>query len=469
MVDIESYDFQKRTNIKEHNDLVAKINEIVDVINNTNLDTILPKISKLETDVSTIKATDSLQWTDIENLKTKNTEYDTHFGLNDTQIDGITKSLVSDVALMNGTTTGNVKIRIEREDAPSIDSDDYNIQKPTSVELVQGTAPSMMKAQITLSDGTVLISNDFMFTTEAIGQDVYISSFVFKNGDVAGTISADIGLSNGSTLTANNFVVPTDPNVTSAISDLQTRMTSVEGGSVGGLDELKAQVQTNTTNIGTLTTEIDDLDIRKADIDNSNQTIVAGTITATNITKGGVNVATVNDIPVVPDISGKVDIAQGTENAGKALVVGLDGNVTPAEVGGGKKLYTGSLSDLISFSYVGTNGPNTISILKDFDIEYIVAAGAYIYSVTASVKKFTGSYTGAGGTFYLGIANPCQSAVASNTDRNYIYINVFDGVLNSLHVKVSVGTDSSTTPTQLITDDPIPMNQKQYFYKIYTW
>ena len=68
MTDIEPYEYQRKTNLKEHNDLVAKINEIVDVINNTNLDTILPKISKLETDVSTIKATDSLQWTDIENL-----------------------------------------------------------------------------------------------------------------------------------------------------------------------------------------------------------------------------------------------------------------------------------------------------------------------------------------------------------------------------------------------------------------
>ena len=144
MVDIEPYEYQRKTNLKEHNDLVAKINEIVDVINNTNLDTILPKISKLETDVSTIKATDSLQWTDIENLKTKNTEYDTHFGLNDTQIDGITKSLVSDVALMNGTTTGNVKVRIERKDAPSIDSNDYNLQKPTSVELIPDISVSIL-------------------------------------------------------------------------------------------------------------------------------------------------------------------------------------------------------------------------------------------------------------------------------------------------------------------------------------
>ena len=226
MTDIEPYEYQRKTNIKEHNDIVGKINEIVNVINNNDLENIGPKI------------------------------------------EGITKTLLSDVVLMNGTTVGNMKVRIERKDTPSIDSNDYNIQKPTSVELVQGSAPAMIKAQITLSDGTVLISDDFMFTTEAIGQDVYISSFVFKNGNVAGTISADIGLSNGTTLTANNFAVPTDPNVTFAISDLNTRVSAIEGGS--GLNELKAAVA--------------DLQTNKADVDNRNQIIKTKVIDAYSMT-----------------------------------------------------------------------------------------------------------------------------------------------------------------------------------------
>lgn len=403
MVNIEPYQYQKVTNIKEHNDIVAKINEIVDVINNSGADTLGPRIDKLEQDVSGINATDSLQWqdiesvkgdigtitpkitkleqdvtdinstdavqnTDISNLKAKDSEQDNRLGSVDTEIDGITKSLVSDVAILNGTTSGNVKVRIGLQDAPSIDSVDYNIQKPTSVELVQGSAPAMVKAQITLSDGTVLISDDFMFTTEAIGQDVYISSFVFKNGNVAGTISADIGLSNGSTLTANNFAVPTDPNVTSAISDiqgkvstvenevsglkttvnghtttingldsevsdLQTRITAVEAGGVVGFNELKATVDGHTASISALDSDVADLQINKADVNNSNQSIVAGSISATNISKGGVGVATVNDIP---DISGKVNIAQGSGNAGKVLGINASGNVEPMNVSGGE-------------------------------------------------------------------------------------------------------------------------------------
>ena len=479
MADIEPYKQIQKTNIKEHNDLVAKINEIVDVVNQTNMETIAPKVDKLEQDVSVItandtvqdsdisslktktakleqdvsgiNATDSLQWNDIETVKTdistinpkiakleqdvtaikdidssqsnniksieaKNTEQDNTLATHATEITGITKSLVSDVALINGTTTGNVKVRVERKDAPSIDSNDYNIQKPTSVELVQGSAPAMVKAQITLSDGTVLISDDFMFTTEAIGQDVYISSFVFKNGNVAGTISADIGLSNGSTLTANNFVVPTDPNVTSSISDIQGRLTTVENDTDGlkttvnghttaindlnsdvsglkttvnghttainGLNSdvsgLKTTVNGHTTAINTLDSDVTNLMMTKADVDNTNQSIVAGSISATNIKKGGVNVATVNDIPVVPDISGKADLnnssqtivagtinatninkngvavattndipnisgkvdkAQGVSNAGKVLGSNASGNVEPITVKSGGEVW----------------------------------------------------------------------------------------------------------------------------------
>lgn len=469
MVNVEPYEYQRKTNLKEHNDLVAKINEIVDVVNQTNMETIAPRIDKLEQDVSEItakdsvqdsditslktktakleqdvsgiNATDSLQWNDIETVKTdigtinpkiakleqdvtaikdidssqsndiksikaKNTEQDNTLATHATEITGITKSLVSDVALINGTTTGNMKVRVERKDAPSIDSNDYNIQKPTSVELVQGSAPAMVKAQITLSDGTVLISDDFMFTTEAIGQDVYISSFVFKNGNVAGTISADIGLSNGSTLTANNFAVPTDPNVTSAISDLQgkvatvendvsglkttvsghttsinnidsevsdlqTRVTAVESDT-SGLNALKATVDGHTASISALDSDVANLQIDKADVNDSNQSIVAGSISATNITKGGVNVATVNDISGkadlnntgqtitagtinatninkngvavattddIPDISGKVNIAQGTANAGKVLGINSSGNVEPITIDSGGEVW----------------------------------------------------------------------------------------------------------------------------------
>ena len=209
----------------------------------------------------------------------------------ETQVIGVTESLVSDVEVLNGTTAGKFKVRIGREKAALIDSNDYDLSKVNSIELIQGSGPAMVKAQLTLSDGTVLRSDDFLFTTESIGTDVYISSFTFKAGNVDGTISADIGLNNGTTLEANNFVVPTDPSVVSTITDLQTRMSAVESGNgVSGLDALKATVETHTTEIAQLTDNVGNL------------------------------------------MTSKVNIAQGAENAGKMLGIGNDGNVAPIEI-----------------------------------------------------------------------------------------------------------------------------------------
>ena len=297
MADIEPYKQIQKTNIKEHNDLVAKINEIIDVINNTNLDAVVPKITALENDVSTINATDSLQWTDIENLKDSQSAQDVTIGNMDTQVKGVTEALVSGIAIIDGITMGNMKVRVEREKATPIDSNDYNIQKPVSMELIQGSGPSTFKAQITLSDGTIIRSDDFMFTTEAIGTDVYISSFVFKNGNVAGTISADIGLSNGTTIEANNFAVPMDPSLLNTVQDLSTRLSAVEGGQVGGLDELKATVDSHTASISAL-----DSDVANLMID-------------------------------------KVDVAQGVGNAGKVLGINSSGNVEPIEISSGGEVW----------------------------------------------------------------------------------------------------------------------------------
>ena len=180
----------------------------------------------------------------------------------ETQVTGVTESLVSGVEVLNGTTAGKFKVRIKREKASLIDSNDYDLSKVNSIELIQGSGPAMVKAQLTLSNGTVLRSDDFLFTTESIGTDVYISSFTFKAGNVDGTISADIGLNNGVTIEANNFLVPTDPNIISEINDLNTRVSAIEGGSE--LNELKAAVANLQTN--------------KADVDNGNQDITVNSI-----------------------------------------------------------------------------------------------------------------------------------------------------------------------------------------------
>lgn len=331
------------------------------------------------TDIENLKASDANQTNQINNLKqtvatdklateaaitdirNKDTVQDETLTNHSTQIQDITESLVSGVQIMSGTTTGEIKVRLERESATAIDSNNYNLGLPVSAEIIQGTGPSMFKIQITMSSGVKVMSNDFVFTTEAIGTDVYISSFTFKAGNQSGYLSADIGLNNGVVIEANNFLVPTDPNVTSAITDLQNRMTTVESTGVAGLNELKTTVDGHTTSINELNTDVANLTTNKADVNNGNQSITAGTVNATNINKGGVSVATVNDIP---DISGKVNIAQGTENAGKVLGIGVDGNVTPVDVGSSGEVW--EEVDLANFPTDWAIGDRFKLILKTY-------------------------------------------------------------------------------------------------------
>ena len=329
------------------------------------------------TDIDNLKASDANQTTQINNLKQsvatdklatesaiaglQNKDAAQDGTLNDHAIliQGITESLVSNVQIMPGTTTGEIKVRLERESAAAIDSNNYNLGLPVSAEIIQGTGPSMFKMQITMSTGVKVVSNDFVFTTEAIGTDVYISSFTFKAGNQNGYLSADIGLNNGVTIEANNFLVPTDPNVTSAIADLQSRVTAVEGGSVSGLDELKATVDGHTASISALDSDVANLQIDKAD---------ASTVeTLTNT------------------VNGKVNIAQGTNNSGKVLGINASGNVEPTEISSG-----GEVWEEINFSsfprnwVVGDRVKVQFSIKEDYStsINWTTAPSGSLSTVT---------------------------------------------------------------------------------------
>lgn len=389
---------EQNQKIEAYGDATTDINNLKasDANQNTEINKLKTTSTIHTTDINNLKASDTNQTTQINNLKqsvaadklatesaitglqSKDAEQDGTLTNHATLIQGITESLVSNIHIMPGTTTGDIKVRLDRESAAAIDSNDYNLGLPVSAEIIQGTGPSMFKIQITMSTGVKVVSNDFVFTTEAIGNDVYISSFTFKAGSQSGYLSADIGLNNGVTIEANNFLVPTDPNVTSAIADLQTRLTTVENSGVTDINALKTTVSEHTSEINTLNSDVANLMTDKADVNNNGQTITAGTINATNINKNGVSVATVNDIPAVPDISSKADlnnssqtiiagtvnatninkggasvatvndipdisvkvnIAQGTENAGKVLGINASGNVEPTEVSSGGEVW----------------------------------------------------------------------------------------------------------------------------------
>lgn len=294
MTNIEPYRQIMKTNIKEHNDMVDKINEIVDVVNVTNFESfaklteevntlksdvanintkdneqdasigaaktdiatlktndnyLSDKVEQIETDliateqavatnqsdIATLKGSDASQNAKITAIQEKDTEQDTSInnlvsGLANanTEITGLSTSLISDVEMTDGTTAGSVQVTLIREDSQQVTSANYRWGRDIGARLQAGATPNTFKLLIDLSDGTVIESNEYLSSHEVVEGDIYVTAITLvpdvANGQLGGTIS----YSNGTTQTINKVTVPTSPGVTSSIEALQTRMTEVE-------------------------------------------------------------------------------------------------------------------------------------------------------------------------------------------------------------------------------------------------
>ena len=288
----------------------------------------------------------------------------------------LAKSLVSDVVMTDGTTAGSVQVSIEKKDGTLITSANYRWGKDIGIRLEAGTQAGYVKAVISLSDGTELVSNEYKIV-EVLESDVYVTSITLVPDMTAGTIGGNISYSNGTTQTINSVNVPTAPGVTSAIEALQGRMTAVEqknanqdasitaiDGRVQALENTPAIKQFANGRLGTIAGSTTDGRI-KAEDDGT------GSVNGWTDLKGRVSAAESQIVTAQNDISaldgtvaqqagdisglmtdvtnlqnknsqqdtaiaGKVAINQGTGNAGKALIVGSNGNVTPGDVSGGE-------------------------------------------------------------------------------------------------------------------------------------
>lgn len=510
---IEPFNYQKRTNIEEHNQLVDKVNEIVDVINNTNLETIGTDIDNLKTradktdsDLASVQAKDIVQdseiadlkprvamaESEITNLRTRADKADSDLATvqakditQDSEIDGITKSLVSDVIMSDGTTMGSVQVSIEREDGALITSKNYKWGRDIGIRLEAGTQAGYVKAVIDLSDGTVLESNEYRIV-EVLESDIYVTAITLVADQTNGTLGGNISYSNGTTQTINTVSVPTAPGVTTALESLQSRMTAVEQKNTtqdGQITALDARVkaiedtpgvgQFDTGKLGTIAGSTTDGRI-KAESDGTGSvngwgvlkdrvTSAEGQIVTVQGDVSNINgqISTINseisgiksDISSIKTknseqdtaINGKVSISQGVENSGKALVVGEDGNISPAVIGGEKTIYTGPISDLISFD----TSNNAVIVNSDFEIHYlrVPSDNTYRYLLSANVKKAT--YTNANVPLGLGYA------LYNGGKDCYISVKL------SNH-QIKVYPFDSTAGIQL-TDQSIPSNAGEYY------
>ena len=271
----------------------------------------------------------------------------------------IAKSLVSDVLMTDGTTAGSVQVSIEREDGALITSANYKWGRDIGIRLEAGTQAGYVKAVISLSDGTELVSNEYKIV-EVLESDVYVTAITLVPDMTAGTIGGNISYSNGTTQTINSVSVPTAPGVTSAIEALQGRMTAVEqkntqqDSSISALDSRVKAIE-DTPGVGAFgagklgTIAGSAADGRVAAEDDGTGSVNGWSDLKSRVTTAEGQIVTAqNDIRAIETknteqdtaISGlqtsKVSVAQGAANAGKALVVGTDGNVTPSEISGGE-------------------------------------------------------------------------------------------------------------------------------------
>ena len=267
----------------------------------------------------------------------------------------LAKSLVSDVVMTDGTTAGSVQVSIEKKDGTLITSANYRWGRDIGVRLEAGTQAGYVKAVISLSDGTELVSNEYKIV-EVLESDVYVTAITLVPDMTAGTIGGNISYSNGTTQTINSVNVPTAPGVTSAIEALQGRMTAVEqknanqdasitaiDGRVQALENTPGIGQFANGRLGTIAGSTTDGRI-KAEDDGTGSVNGWNALKQRVTTAEGQIVAAQNDISAIKTkntqqdtaINGKISIAQGVANAGKALIVGSDGNVTPGDVSGGE-------------------------------------------------------------------------------------------------------------------------------------
>ena len=263
MVEIQPYEFKKRTNIEEHNDIVDKMNEVIGVINDTQMDTIDNRLTAVESDVTALESEVSTinneldtkadkteipdtstfaTKTEVDAVDTKVDAIDSQLDTMQTEINGLLKEVVDDVA-MSSTAHGTVQVQINHEDGSNVISApiDLGLVEQGGIVLQSGTTDRSFKLIVTLTDGTSWQTNDFVIP-EGGGTEVSVTSISIAQGTGADKIQVKIGLSDGSTISSNDWTVVTP----SEFSALGTRVTTAEGKitkNTGDISDLDGRVQ----------------------------------------------------------------------------------------------------------------------------------------------------------------------------------------------------------------------------------
>ena len=298
MVDkkIEPFEFQTSTNIDEHNQIVGKVNEIVDAINEVNLDEIAPEIADLDTrvdkntaDISQLKISDAehteqiatidsnvdAHAREITALKTADAKHDTEIAELDKVTDALTKEIPIGITLYRDGT-GKIKAVISQEDDTTIDSNVLDMIIPYQYDIISGTTSRSFKLDITMSDGTKYTTNDFVIPAGG-GTSVSITAITLtKNADNPNRFKVSAKLDDGSTIDsgeiemvtsvsgtfANNKLTITVNGVSSTPITIDTTGTTYTAGNgikiasgVISIDDTKVALKSDIPDVSTLATK----------------------------------------------------------------------------------------------------------------------------------------------------------------------------------------------------------------------
>ena len=256
---IEPFNYQKRTNIEEHNQIVDKLNEVIDAVNN-----ISPEPSEFEQRIDALELSAINQQNAIEGIHTRDALQDTAIQRAEDNVSAL------------GTDVSEIGTRIDTVEGQNLQQD-------------------------------------------------------------------------------------------SAIATLGQRVGATEDN-VTGLTGRVGQLETDTTNLDGRVTDIDGRLNTLAE----NYTALGGRVDSTDSEVGQLSTKVANLE------TGKVGVAQGTENNGKYLGVGADGNVTLKEIVIPEgKSYRMAYSN--AFTSVGISTPNTTTIIDDTE--------GYLFKVTHSLPS----------------------------------------------------------------------------------
>lgn len=220
MVDIEPFKYQASTNIKEHNEIVDKVNEIVGVINDINLDGLDPRltadeanIKKNSDDIAQLKISDTEHTAEINTLqsnvdnhareitaiKAVDAKQSSDISALTSLTDALTKELPTEITLYRDGT-GKIRAQVTQEDNTTFDSNTLDMIIPYQYDIISGTSARSFKLDITTSDGNHIVTNDFLIP-EGGGTDITVTSITLQKDPAnSNKVKVSIGLSDGTPL-----------------------------------------------------------------------------------------------------------------------------------------------------------------------------------------------------------------------------------------------------------------------------